>query len=175
MKKTIRIVLIVVAALGLLGAAVYAAETAAAGTEDDPLVTLSYIEEVFTAQVTELFHTSLDEKEAALRGDLEERVAALEEASAEAEALAGFSYEVVTLYDGETVVAQRGTEIILRIGDAVAAGEDSPALVDTSSTGSLDAGGSLEKNHLYMVTISGCGLRAVGTVRAVIRGDYTVS
>ena len=55
------------------------------------------------------------------------------------------------------------------------AAPDRPGLVDTSSTGELNDGESLEKNHLYMVTISGNGFRAVGTVKAVIRGDYTVS
>ena len=53
--------------------------------------------------------------------------------------------------------------------------DDEPGLVDTSTAGNLADGGSLVKNHLYMVTINGNGIRAVGTVKIVARGDYTIS
>ena len=48
MKKATRFVVILLAVLLALGAAALAAE-GAVGTEEDPLVTLSYLDEVFTA------------------------------------------------------------------------------------------------------------------------------
>jgi len=61
MKKTLRIVIILLAAALALGAAALAVDvsSAAAGTEEDPLVTLSYLNQVFTTRVTELFHQEL--------------------------------------------------------------------------------------------------------------------
>ncbi len=175
MKKTRRFLVIILALVlvaGLGAMAVYAAGSA--GTEDDPLVTLSYLTEVFTAKVTDLFHADLDARETSLREDLGARISALE-AAAGITVPESRDYTVETFLDGETVICQRGTEILLRIGEAVVVASNRPGLVDTSSTGELNDGESLEKNHLYMVTINGNGFRAVGTVKAVIRGDYTVS
>ena len=172
MKKATRILLMLLAAVMALGAAALAAGTA--GTEDDPLVTLSYLDEVFTARVTEQFRQELDEKESALREALEERVAALE-AQVPGEGKAGGDYAVETLSDGQTLIARRGTELMLRVGEAVVTADDEPGLVDTSTAGNLADGGSLVKNHLYMVTINGNGIRAVGTVKVVARGEYTIS
>ena len=68
MKKTRRFLVIILALVlvaGLGAMAVYAAGSA--GTEDDPLVMLSYLTEVFTAKVTDLFHADLDARETSLR------------------------------------------------------------------------------------------------------------
>ena len=173
MKKATRILLILLAALLALGAAAMAAG-GTAGTEDDPLVTLSYLNEVFAAKVTEQFRQELDDKETALREALEERVTALE-AQVPGAGKAGGDYAVETLSDGQTLIAQRGTELMLRVGEAVVTADDEPGLVDTSTAGNLADGGSLVKNHLYMVTINGNGIRVVGTVKIVARGDYTIS
>ena len=172
MKKATRILLMFLAAVMALGAAALAAGTA--GTEDDPLVTLSYLDEVFAVRVTEQFRQELDEKESALREALEERVTALE-AQVPGVGKTGGDYAVETLSDGQTLIAQRGTELMLRVGEAVVTADDEPGLVDTSTAGNLADGGSLVKNHLYMVTINGNGIRAVGTVKVVARGDYTIS
>ena len=173
MKKATRIMLILILALLALGAAAMAAGSSP-GTEEDPLVTLSYLDEVFAAKVTEQFRQELDEKETALREALEERVSALE-ARAPGEGKPGGDYAVETLTDGQTLIAKRGTELLLRVGEAVVTAQDEPGLVDTSTTANLADGGTLVKNHLYMVTINGNGIRAVGTVKVVARGEYTIS
>ncbi len=175
MKKTKRIAAILMALVltAVIGTvAVYAAGSV--GTEDDPLVSLSYLTDVFTAKVTELFRTELTERETALREEYGSRISALE-SSVGITPPEDRDYTVETLQDGQTVVCQRGAEILLRIGDAKVSAADEPGLVDTSSTANLADGESLEKNHLYMVTINGNGIRAVGTVKVVLRGDYTIS
>ena len=175
MKKTIRIVLIALAAVLLLGIAALAVDAAtSAGTEDDPLVTLSYINDVFLPYVTELFRKDLDEKEAVLREDLEDRVAALEQAD-QAAASEGGRYAVVTLEAGQTLLCREGTELMLRSGRAVAAASDTPGLVDTAGSGSLGGGEALAENHLYMVTVNSCGIRAEEAAKVLVRGAYTIS
>ena len=174
MKKTIRIVLITLAAALLLGIAALAASAAtSAGSEDDPLVTLSYINDVFLPYVTELFHKDLEEKETALQEALEERVTALERAVGSG--AGGKEYVVETLEAGQTLVCQRGAELMLRIGRAAVTAENVPGLVDTATTGNLNDGEELIVNHLYMVTINGHGVRALETVKILVRGEYTIS
>ena len=174
MKKTIRIVLITLAAALLLGFAALAASAAAsAGTEDDPLVTLSYINDVFLPYLQDLFRKDLEEKETALQDALEQRVSALEGAGVGGSG--GRDYVVETLEAGQTLICQRGAELMLRIGRAAVTAEHIPGLVDTAAAENLNDGEELIVNHMYMVTINGNGFRAVGTVKAVIRGDYTVS
>jgi len=173
MRRPIRLIMIVLAAVFLLGIAVLAVDAAtSAGTEEDPLVTLSYINDVFTEYVTELFRKDLGEKEESLRTALEERVSALESAGAQAGAS---SYKVETLTAGQTLICQRGTELMLRIGEAVVTADDTPGLVDTSTAGNLNDGEAMTRNHLYMVTINGHGVRASDTVKIVVRGEYTIS
>ena len=175
MKKTIRIVLIALAAVLLLGIAALAVDAAtSAGTEDDPLVTLSYINDVFLPYVTELFRKDLEDKEAILRADLEGRVAALEQ-SDQAAVSEGSRYVMVTLEAGQTLLCQEGTELMLRSGRAVAAASDTPCLVDTAGSGSLSGGEALAENHLYLATVSGCGIRAEEAARILVRGEYTIS
>lgn len=178
MKRTIRILLLAMAALVLLfGTAVISAGAQGTpGTEDDPLVTLSYLNDVFTGYITELFRSDLEEQTAELEAELEARVAALEEQSAAAEELeARRTYEVVSLEDGQKLICSRGTELMLRVGKAAVTAEDTPGLVDTSTTENLEDGDSLIKNHMYMVTINGHGIRADGHVKIVVRGEYSIS
>ena len=74
-----------------------------------------------------------------------------------------------------TIMLTLGVEIMLRIGSAEACGEDWPALIDTTTSQSVGEGTDLVTNHMYMVTISGCGIRATSdTVKVIMRGDYTI-
>ena len=173
MKKAIRIVLITLGAALALGVAALAVNAAAsAGSEDDPLVTLSYLNDVFLPYVTELFHKDLEEQEEALQGALEERLTALEELNTGS---GGREYVVETLEAGQTLICQRGAELMLRIGRAAVTAEHTPGLVDTATTENLNDGEELSVNHLYLVTINGHGVRALETVKILVRGDYTIS
>ena len=173
MKKTVRIVLIVLAAALVLSVAALAVNAAAsAGSEDDPLVTLSYINDVFLPYVTDLFRKDLEEKETNLRETLEERVSALEGAGLGG---GGTRYVVETLEKGQTLICQRGAEQMLRIGRATVKAGSTPGLVDTATTGNLNDGEELAVNHLYMVTINDHGIRAEETVKILVRGEYTIS
>jgi len=177
MKKTLRLV-IVLALAAIVFAAAFALNAGAAettpGGEGDPLVTLSYLEQVFQGYITDLLQKDLEEKTGTLRADLEERIAALEEASREASILSASTFRLVELGDGQTLVGQRGTELLLRVGSAEVTAQASPGLVDTTTAGTLDNGGSLEKNHLYMITVPDNGIRARGSVKVIVRGDYEV-
>ncbi len=150
----IKIIICVLLALcAIVGITVYAAYNY--GTKDDPLITKSYLDEVLTPELMAEFNAQLDAAEGS-SGD--------------------GAFTVVTLSKGQTVKCQVGCEIMLRIGAAYASGPDSPVLVDTTEGTTLENGGALVKNHLYMATIVNNGLTATADVtKVLISGEYTIS
>ena len=177
MKKLLRFTMIAAAAAILLFAAVVlaAGDDAAPGGQGDPLVTVSYLEKVYTGYIEDLLRRDVEAQAQTIQADLEQRIAALEEASREARAVSAGTFRLVTLEEGQTLSGDRGIELILRIGDAAVAAQNSPGLVDATTSGSLEDGQSLEKNHLYLITIPENGIRASGRAVLIVRGDYVIS
>ena len=85
-------------------------------------------------------------------------------------------YSVVTLTSGQTLVGDIGCEVMLRVGSAVCVAPSSPGLIDETTAGTLNNGGALVQNHLYMMTIEGRGVQATAaTTKLLVRGSYTVA
>lgn len=177
MKKLLRFTMIAAAAAILLfaAAALAAGDDPAPGGQGDPLVTLSYLEQVYTGYISDQILQDVETRAQAIEANLEQRIAALEEASREARAVSASTYQLVTLEEGQTLSGDRGIELILRIGEASVAARNSPGLVDATTAGSLEDGQSLEKNHLYMITIPENGVRASGHAVLMVRGEYVIS
>lgn len=157
-KKKKRLMICVAAAVLLLGGiGVYAAT--AYGTQSDPLITRSYLDQVFAPDMEALFQAELDSAVSALEGQV-----------------SGDEFTVLTLSQGQKVTCGVGCEIMLRIGTAKSTGADYPVLVDTTTGDSVADGQALTANHLYMVTIKENGITATSaTVKVLIKGDYAVS
>ena len=154
-KKLIIIILCVALASAALGIIVYAA--VGYGTQEDPLITKSYLDEVLQPKLEADFKAEMDK------------------ALAEAETGDAADFTVITLTTGQTVVCEVGCEVMLRIGSATASGADFPVLVDTTSGESISNGSAMKANHLYMVTIKGNGFVAgSATTKLLIKGDYTI-
>ena len=155
---------------------------AAAGSADDPLVTLSFLSNVFAPHVTEQMETMVSEKSAELEvkfGQALEQVPAGGNGSSDStedtggEAASVFS--VVTLTKGQVLVGDIGCEVMLRVGTAECVSSGSTGLIDITDGTVLGDGKSLVKNHLYMVTISTRSVKATaGTVKVLVRGPYVV-
>ena len=177
MKKLLRFTMIAAAAAILLfaAAALAAGDDPAPGGQGDPLVTLSYLEQVYTGYISDQLLQDVETRAQAIEANLEQRIAALEEASREARAVSASTYQLVTLEEGQTLSGDRGIELILRIGEASVAARNSPGLVDATTAGSLEDGQSLEKNHLYMITIPENGVRGSGHAVLMVRGEYVIS
>ena len=133
---------------------------AEAGSSDDPLVTLSYLNETFMERV--------DQKIAARNAQLG--------ISAGSGASAASNFTVVTLTSGQVLTGDIGCEVMLRVGTAVCVSPSSPGLIDETAATALNNGSALVQNHLYMMTIEGRGVRATaGTTKLLVRGSYTVA
>ena len=150
---------------------------ASPGTQDDPFITLSYLNNIFRPQV--MNDARVAEQEMTAR--FEARIAELERQLQQGGAGHGATsaadrFHVVTLSRNQTLSASVGTEIMLRIGTAQAVGASEPALVNYTQGNTLSSGSALVANHMYLVTLQGNGIRATAdTVRVLVRGVYTIS
>ena len=177
MKKSVRVVLTAAAALLVLAAAVFAAGeySGPAGSENDPLVTLSYINDVFTPEVQRYFREELQSQADSLRDSLEPRIEALEDACEAAGGVGtGLAFRKITLNSGSELSCRAGTELLLREGSAYATAWEEPGLLDTSGGADLDWGEYLEQGHMYLVSADGNGICADGSITVLVRGDYEI-
>lgn len=163
----------------LLAAGVAAAGTA--GSEGDPLVTLSYLNGTFLTQLLGKVDEKLAARDKELSDRLDEQIRQGMEVSsgnsgAGAEASGADTFTVVTLLDGQLLHGDIGCEVMLRVGAASCAAPSSPGLIDETDGTVLDNGGALARNHLYMMTVEGRSVKAgAGTVKLLVRGGYIIS
>ena len=154
------------------------------GTETDPLVTLSYLNDTFMAQLL----GKVDEKLTARDKELSDKLSA--QVAQEAKDLAAKygggrqtddgasadTFIVVTLSQGQVLRGDIGCEVMLRVGTATCVAPSEPGLIDETDATALESGKALVKNHLYMMTIDERGARATAaTTKLLVRGDYTIA
>lgn len=158
-------VLVVLVLSGLLSMTVTVAS--GIGTDNDPLVTLSYLKETFTKDILK----QVDEKISARNNQIAQQVGGQLGSGAQTAS----EFTVVTLSDGQTLIGEIGCEVLLRVGTAVCVSPSAPGLIDESSAAVLNNSGALVQNHLYMMTIEGRGVKATaGTTKLMVRGSYTI-
>ena len=158
MRKRTRL-LRLAAAAALCAALMTTAFAAEAGSAQDPLVTLSYLNETFMNNIM----ARVDEKIAARGGQ-----------GIGGESAAVFT--VVTLAGGQTLTGDIGCEVMLRVGTAVCVTPSAPGLIDETAGTTLNNGGALVQNHLYMMTIENRAVRAsAATTKLLVRGSYTIA
>lgn len=133
--------------LASMAAMVTVSAAAEAGSEGDPLVTLSYLNETFLPKLLAQAGTS------------------------------GQSGFVLTeLSAGQSLTLSVGSEAMLRVGSAACGASSAPGLIDETTGGSLDNGGALVKNHLYMATMEGRTVKAGSCgAKLLVRGGSTLS
>ena len=176
MKKKFIIGLVVLTAVIFVsGASILAFATP--GTQADPFISLSYLNEIFRPQVM----TSVQETEREMTQRFNARIAELEAqlqtspGGGHAPPGSAQTFAVVTLRNGQSLTCSVGTEIMLRIGTATGFGS-SPALVNYTTGSTLSSGTALNTNHMYLVTIEGNGITATAeTVRVLVRGTYRIT
>jgi hypothetical protein len=132
------------------------------GSSDDPLVTLSYLNDTFMDTILQ----KVDQKIAARNSQL----------SGQVSGGTSSTFTVVTLSNGQTLTGDIGCEVMLRVGTAVCVSASTPGLVDETSAGTLNNSAALVQNHLYMMTIEGRGVKATAaTTKLLVRGTYTIA
>ena len=159
-KKRLRSLLCAIgAAIALTAAAAMAA--GGAGSQSDPLVTLSYLTDTFTKQM-------MDKVDA----QIAQRNAQLGQAPGVSAGTAS-AYAAVALEPGQALYGEAGCEVLLRSGSASCGAAPSPGLVDATAGSFIDGGAALQLNHLYLMTDARTVASAAGAV-LLVRGGYTV-
>ena len=170
MKQTNRWMLRLVVLLTICGALNLTISAAAeVGSSEDPLVTLSYLNETFLDSIMD----RVDQKIAARNTQIIQQTGG-QVSSGTGSAASTFS--VVTLSSGQVLTGDIGCEVMLRVGSATCVSPSSPGLIDETAATTLNNGGALVQNHLYMMTIEGRGVRATAaTTKLLVRGSYTIA
>lgn len=148
--KRLKIVIAALVILLLAGAVAYAA--GGYGSQSDPLITKSYLDSVVQPQT---------------EAELKQR---LSDAAAQMRSSTPGEFTELTLTAGQTLRCGAGGEILLRSGSAGAAGE----LADTTAGSSVANGAALSANHLYAAASDNSGITALGSVKALVSGAYSV-
>lgn len=166
------IVLVCVMVVGAFSA------SAAGGDQQDPLITLSYLTQVVKPELLE----KVDEQVAANEKALTEKIdAAIDNYSKEMEqaltqgGVESSAFKGVWLEAGQTLKPAAGSEILLRMGGAKVSAGTSPVLLDSTTGGSLEIGGAVQMNHLYVAPLEAAGITADASgALFLVRGTFTV-
>lgn len=141
MKK--RMALVLAAGIFLAGAGHM---LAAPGDEGDPIITLSYIEQVLIPSITEK----------------------ISKTSAPV-------FEVVEVEAGKSVICEAGTELILRKGAASIIATQKGGLANVTQGVDLQNGAAVPANSLLIVPLSdGRGVSAQDDVILMVKGKYSI-
>ena len=144
------LILLLIAVIGAGG--VYAAVRY--GTQDDPLVTKSYLTDVVEKEIT-------DQTDAQIRAAVSDAQGRVQE---QIRAAAGV-FQSVNLSAGQTLTCEPGTEVVLLSGSVTASGD----LTDTTLGEALSEG-ELAVNHLYLAGEEAV-LTAAGDAALMVRGS----
>ena len=155
------------------------AAMASGGTRTDPLITLSYLEDTVIPEILSKLTTDTKNLNKELKADLADQIDTyerdMEQLLKAGTNVGSDTYVLVTLTKGQTMALDVGCEMMLRVGTVKVNAATAPALINVTTGGTINAGASLEKNHLYMATISDRTLSPTAdTVKLLVRGGYTV-
>lgn len=81
---------------------------------------------------------------------------------------------VLTLNDGERLVVNGGTEIILRTGKAVVISDSAEGASDLTDGVDLRPDRDVPRNHLLLFPRDNRGIKAQGNVIVLVRGAYSI-
>ncbi len=126
------------------------------GGTDDPVVTKSYIVDTVIPEIKDYVNqrignggTSTDAKPA--------------------------TFTVVNLTEGQSLIGDAGTELILRMGKGVVISTEKGGIADTTAGYDIANGSPMPSNHLLIVPLAdGRGFKAQSDVIVMVKGGYTV-
>ena len=145
-----------------LGQAFSADSTRVPGSENDPLVTASWVE----AKINERLRQLEGSGGAGMQPPAGEPVYIT---------LPAPTYEVVSVSSGRKMLTGSGTEIILRSGSAILVEGPGGGLSDLTSGTNLSAGDNIARDHLLLSPKDdGRGIMATTNTIFMVRGDYNL-
>ena len=167
----------------LVLAAVLAVTVLAASydSSEDPIVSLSYLTQVFRPSIEKDYNEKIAALEAQIEalnsGDVSPSVPADPEPEPETSVPAAMTYEVLELKYGDCLFAAGAVDIMLRAGSAVCIAPDAgQGISDYTAGAEIYNGEALTKNHMCLIPRGdGRGIMATAQpVYIMVRGDYSL-
>ncbi len=160
MKRSAAIVCALTVAIG--GTALAANQ----GSQEDPLLTLSYLDKVLRPQLETEVDAAVERNKTELGKQMDQAVVDGEKRVNDALSAAGVgAFQSKTLTRGESFTPGAGRELLLTSGSATAVG----TLTDTTAGKSVSAGASLELAHLYVTADAAGGCKATSDATVMSR------
>ena len=136
--------------------------TPAPGSEEDPLVTRSYVDRL----ISDLGHGGGSLNAAQMDTIVNEIINRLG---------ASDTFTPVHMTSGQTLFGNEGTEIILRSGMAVVQANGVDGLANVTSGQDIGLGEAIERNHLLIVPrTDGRGVHATSDVWLLVKGGFSI-
>lgn len=193
MKWGLSILMLLLIACGIFALA------AEYGTQNDPLVSLSYINDVVKPDILK----QADEKIAAKSGEVNATVSRYDErmdkklkeffdrnsalidksfvetvAASVVEKIpaqeASAPFATVSVPAGKSLILSIGCELLLKSGNGLCVASGVPGFIDMTTGGALNNGATLTANHLCLVSESGRAVKAQSTMVVLVRGKYSI-
>ena len=157
---------------------------AVAGSGDDPLITLSYLKQIFLPEVKQEIAEDVsaeitDEVRTLIEAAVEEALSAYEPPAQTVEPVqVEVNFKVLRLQEGQILLGGEGCEVIWRSGHAMAISVyDDQGLADMTAGAEVFHGEELVRNHYYNIPREdGRGLEVLSAeAYLMVRGPYTIS
>lgn len=162
MKRMRATVLLLAGVLTVGAVTVFATQ----GDQDDPLVTLSYLQQVMTPKLEQQVDAAVEANAQELQKQLEIAVTSYETRVDEQLAAAGSaSFQSQELRQGKELTPGAGREVLVVSGSVTALGK----LMDTTAGAEVTAGNTLTAGHLYVTVDASSGCRATTAATVMSR------
>ena len=130
------------------------------GSSDDPLVSLSYVNDVLIPQLKSYVNSQIPSK-----GQLGANSYST-----------GNTFDVVNVPAGKTVIGAQGCNMILRMGKGAVVASAKGGLADVTAGGDLQTGTSAPANHLLIVPVDDWrGITMLTDGILMINGTYSIN
>ncbi len=130
------------------------------GSSDDPLVTLSYVNDVLIPQMKSYVDASV--------GSLGSGSSPLDEVSS--------NYNIVNVSKGQTIIGSKSCHMIMRMGDGIIVATQKGGIADVTDGVDLANGSAVPSNHLLIVPVDdGRGIKMNTDGILMISGSYSVN
>lgn len=194
MKNKRIIILIPFAFMFLVVGAVLSVRSETPLQGNDPVVSKSYVDEVFTKDIKKEAENILKNSGVLLGSQVDKYIEDTKEkynsyllsddfikrivssVSDEAQEILSHNtpFRAVKVAKGKIVIFDIGSELILRSGNAECYSASAPGLICETAGNTLENGKALIKNTLYIATLENRGIKANSECVVMIKGDYSL-
>ncbi len=168
MNKKLKLII----GLLIIGATTLYAADGLIGTEQDPLVTKSYVDQKISQLTGGTSNTVLANQ----LKEQEQLILALRDEIANLQQSGNNTYEIVVVPEGKVIYGKQGSEMIIRAGEGQIVASSVGGVQDVTDGKDLSGDTVAPKNNLLLIPREdGRGLMATKQLTVMVRGGYILN